>query len=221
MADVYIIKNKTDDSYHLKRGLEYLEKKQLNEAIDEFDQAIAINPKDDGFFYNRGNAYNKKNLYKRAITEYDNAIILNPNNEMAYLNLGKIYSDKNSNSFLEFNPNIYWGKQAGSNNQSQYYEKAISDFSNAIELNPNNEDAYFSRGFVYSNVGKNDKAVADYTQVITINPNNYSAYLNRDVAYSDMDLKDKAIADYNQAIALNPGNEEAKIILAELSEVKK
>ena len=46
---------------------------------------------------------------------------------------------------------------------------AIADYSKAIELNPNNADAYIGRGQVYSFTGYNDQAIADYDMAIMLN----------------------------------------------------
>jgi tetratricopeptide (TPR) repeat protein len=62
------------------------------------------------------------------------------------------------------------------NNGAKYYEqkeyeKAVSEFSKAIELNPNYANAYTSRGYAYDKMGNYEKAIADYIQAIKIDSN--------------------------------------------------
>jgi tetratricopeptide (TPR) repeat protein len=63
------------------------------------------------------------------------------------------------------------------------YDKAISDFTEAIRLSPNYGHAYNNRGNAYCGQRNFDKAISDYTEAIRLNPNNALAYYNRGVAY--------------------------------------
>ncbi|MDJ0661873.1 MAG: tetratricopeptide repeat protein, partial [Crocosphaera sp.] len=51
------------------------------------------------------------------------------------------------------------------------YQKAIADFTQAIELNPNYAEAYNNRGNAYGNLEEYQKAIADFTKTIELNPN--------------------------------------------------
>ena len=50
------------------------------------------------------------------------------------------------------------------------YEKAIADFSKAIELDPNYADAYYYRGEVYKDRGELQRAKDDYKRAGELNP---------------------------------------------------
>jgi len=56
------------------------------------------------------------------------------------------------------------------------HDRAISDFSKAIEINPNDAEAYNNRGFAYFNKGRYDLAISDYNKGIEINPRHAKAY---------------------------------------------
>jgi Flp pilus assembly protein TadD len=49
-------------------------------------------------------------------------------------------------------------------------DRAIEDFTKAIELNPQDAKAYVRRGNVYQVNGDSDHAIADYNKAIEINP---------------------------------------------------
>lgn len=80
------------------------------------------------------------------------------------------------------------------------------EFDKAIELNPDNADAYFNRGDAYGEIGEYEKAIADYSKAIELKPSDASAYFNRGDAYGEIGEYGKAIVDYSKAIELNPGD---------------
>jgi len=85
------------------------------------------------------------------------------------------------------------------------YDKAIADYTKAIELNPRDAKAYNNRGNAYGNKGQYDQAIADYTKAIELNPRDATTYYNRGMSYGkDKGQHDQAIADYTKAIELNP-----------------
>ena len=83
---------------------------------------------------------------------------------------------------------------------------SISDYNKAIELAPDNADAYYKRGNDYDEMGEYSKAIADYNKAIELRPNHLSAYYNRGCAYGEIGGYGKAIADYNKAIELRPNH---------------
>jgi len=87
--------------------------------------------------------------------------------------------------------------------KKQEYDKAIADYSQAIQLDPN-ATRYANRGAAYNNKGDYDKAIADFNQAISFDSRNETAYSNRAFAYNGKGDYDKAIADANQAIQLDP-----------------
>ena len=65
----------------------------------------------------------------------------------------------------------------------QEYDCAIADFTKALDLNPDNVDAYKYRGLVYQSKGELDRTIADFTQAIELNPDDANAYCWRGDAY--------------------------------------
>ena len=101
-----------------------------------------------------------------------------------------------------------------------YKEKAISYYSNAIDIDPGSVNAYMKRANIY---GQSYLAIDDYSKVIELNPDNAEAYMKRANSYmpsigytfgyqileSALENLDLAIDDYNKFIELNPDNAEA------------
>jgi tetratricopeptide (TPR) repeat protein len=79
---------------------------------------------------------------------------------------------------------------------------AIADFSEAVELNPEDRDAYLKRARAKSAKEDLNGAIADFTRVIELDPNNHNAYQERaNEKFLKNDL-DGALADYNCATEL-------------------
>jgi tetratricopeptide (TPR) repeat protein len=84
------------------------------------------------------------------------------------------------------------------------FEKAIQSFSKAIEIDPENEEAYFLRGNAYNDSGKPELALKDYTVVLKRNPEDQLALYNRSLAYLSLQQFDQAIEDLSRLIQLAP-----------------
>ena len=83
-------------------------------------------------------------------------------------------------------------------------KKAIDHYNKAIELNPQDAEAYHNRGIAKADSGDYQGAFADFDKAIELNPKDADAYQNRGVAKADSGDHQGALADYNKAIELNP-----------------
>src|SRR6478672_8200950 len=82
--------------------------------------------------------------------------------------------------------------------------KAIEYFTQSLQLNSQNADAYVYRGLARYDLGDKEGAIADYDKALLINPNNANVYYSRGNARSALGDKQEAIADYNKALSINP-----------------
>jgi tetratricopeptide (TPR) repeat protein len=89
------------------------------------------------------------------------------------------------------------------------YQQAISNYSQAIALNPNSDKAYSNRAAAYNEQKDYQKAIADSSKAISLNPTYANAYINRGLAYYYQGNSQQAIANYNKAIQLAPSNANA------------
>ena len=93
------------------------------------------------------------------------------------------------------------------------FDEAISCYTKAIELNPNDANGYYNRGTIYCNKNNPkrnlDQAIFDFTKAIELNPKLSTAYCNRGLAYYEKENFDQAILDSTKAIELNPRDDQA------------
>ncbi|MFQ5910121.1 MAG: tetratricopeptide repeat protein [Thermoplasmata archaeon] len=59
------------------------------------------------------------------------------------------------------------------------YEKAFTDYDSLVELDPEDEDAWFNRGEVLQALGRAREAIESYERVISINDKNVGAWMEK------------------------------------------
>jgi hypothetical protein len=83
---------------------------------------------------------------------------------------------------------------------------ALSDYNEALRLEPNNITALYNRGWTYAKMRNYEKAIAEIGKVIALDLNHASYYGSRAGFYVKMKNFDKALADYTKMIELEPEN---------------
>jgi tetratricopeptide (TPR) repeat protein len=81
-------------------------------------------------------------------------------------------------------------------------DRALTDFNEAIRLNPRFTEAYVSRAFSYHRKGEYDRALRDCDDAIRLGPINVSPYLYRGDVWEKAGDRAKAIEDYNKVLVL-------------------
>jgi tetratricopeptide (TPR) repeat protein len=99
---------------------------------------------------------------------------------------------------------IAYGRRGNVYHDKSEYDRAIADYTKAIEMNPRDAAAYNNRGIAYRAKGENESAIADYTKAIEMNPRDAVAHNNRGIAYRAQGDNDRPIADHARAIAIDP-----------------
>jgi TonB family protein len=100
-------------------------------------------------------------------------------------------------------------KSQALNNRGQAYyrnkdlDHALTDFADAIKMNPANADAFNNRGNLYWSKLEDDRAFQDLNETIRID-RRPEYFLNRGEKYSALGDLDRAISDFDQAVSLDP-----------------
>jgi tetratricopeptide (TPR) repeat protein len=183
------------------------------QALVDYDRAIALDPGHAFAYNNRGNARSAQGDLEGAIADYDRAIDIDPDDALAYYNRGLArYAQgdlkgaiADHTRAIELDPDVdaYVSRGLARYDQGDL-EGAIADYTWAIELDLDCVAAYVSRGIARSAQGDLEGAIADYDRAIDIDPDDAVAYNNRGLArYARGDLEG-AIADYTRAIDIDP-----------------
>lgn len=80
------------------------------------------------------------------------------------------------------------------------HDRAIADFSMAVELDPKLAGVHYSRALSLSEKGDHDAAIADYDAALKLAPKDAKAYVGRAVEWTLKGDYKRAIADYEQAM---------------------
>ena len=86
------------------------------------------------------------------------------------------------------------------------YRRAIEEFSQTIELDPQYAEAYYIRGLSYANLGQYERAIEDYDKAIELEPQFAQAYASRASSYFLLKQDKRAIEDYDEAIKIDPND---------------
>ena len=121
------------------RGWAYLQKKQYNKAIADYNESITLKPDEAASYFHRGLAFLNTRQYNSAIADDSEAIRLRPTAE----------------SFGSRSVAYLFKKQ---------YDKAMSDADDAIRLNPNYALAYLTRSRAEKAMGDIENSQADVTK---------------------------------------------------------
>ena len=84
-------------------------------------------------------------------------------------------------------------------------EKAITDYSRAIVLNPDHAETFYNRANSYADLGDHKRAIDDYSQAIRLKPDFHAAYYNRANSHLHKGQLLRAVEDYKRAFSLRPG----------------
>lgn len=84
------------------------------------------------------------------------------------------------------------------------FEGAVTACDQAIAINPDYYQAWFSQGIALSDLGRYEESVASYDRAIAINPDDNQAWNNRGNALVGLGRYEEALTSYNRAVAINP-----------------
>jgi tetratricopeptide (TPR) repeat protein len=89
------------------------------------------------------------------------------------------------------------------------FDGAVSEFSSAIQAEPDYSVSYLKRGIAYIYMKEYDKAFADCDKAVAVEPGYAAAYVYRAIVHSKKGDYDKAIADYNKALEIDSEDADA------------
>jgi tetratricopeptide (TPR) repeat protein len=82
-------------------------------------------------------------------------------------------------------------------------QKAIQDFSKAIQINPQLYEAYKFRGNIFGMMKNYESSIRDLSVFLEKYPTEVPELYNRGLSYVNLDKNQEAIADFNKAIELD------------------
>lgn len=118
-------------------ALALLEERRFFEAVDAFSELVALAPDMTGAYGNRGLAYLNLGLDEAARNDFETVLQLDPGDAMGHSMLAEV-------ARFHGNP-----------------EEALRHVAEALELNPEEPQAHFIRGWLFARAGQYDMAAED------------------------------------------------------------
>jgi tetratricopeptide (TPR) repeat protein len=81
-------------------------------------------------------------------------------------------------------------------------DKALADYTIAINLDPSIPAIYNNRANIFRERGELDRAIADYSTAIRLDPLYTAAFTNRGLAYEQKNMLDKAREDFQASLSV-------------------
>jgi tetratricopeptide (TPR) repeat protein len=181
-----VLLNRAKNSY--KQG-------NYNDALRYLDQSISASPEVSDAYQWRCATYRKFQEFDEALADNNRALLLDPTDEDNLKQRENLATD-----FYNLGTQFI---------KSMDYTNAVKHFETAIELQPTNQLAYYSKAWVLNKVGKYDLALEDAKRSIELNPSHYDSYVLLDRILMENSDWDQIIRYWNAYIAINPNNPDA------------
>lgn len=192
IATTLVDDDDTRSEAHYFRGNALEELERYDEAISDYDQAIALDPTFVDAIVNRGLTYRRKGDLDRAREDYDAAIRINPDYREARMNRAFVFI------------------------QQDAYAEAKSDLDHLLTINPTDVFALSNRSIAHRGLGDMNAAILDLDRAIEIDPNNPRFRSHRSSYNEQLGNHELALQDLKQAVDRNPEDPEVHTELAEL-----
>jgi tetratricopeptide (TPR) repeat protein len=170
-------------------GNSLLDQERVDEAVEHFQKALALEPESATFHFALGDALCRGRRMDEAIIQYQKALEIKPDFAEARNNLG------------------YCFLQIGRLNE------AIAHFQRALEIKPDLAAAHNNLGSGLLQIGRVNEAITHFQRALEIRQD-YAAYCNLGYAFYRKGMAAEAMAYYQKAIELQPQFIPAQVNLA-------
>ena len=193
-----------------------IEAQDYDRAATLTEEGLSAAPDDASLLNLRGTVGYLRGDFQSAETDFSRAAELAPDSAQFRVNLSYavIQQAKVEQAFEVINDaverypmeGVVWTTRGYFNSVEGDLNAAITDYSKAIEVEPDAPDAYFRRAQAFEARGLYERAVQDYTSYIDRAPSYDVAYSNRGLSRARTGDLEGAIPDFDKAVELNPSN---------------
>jgi Tfp pilus assembly protein PilF len=165
---------------------------KIDDAIEQYEQALQIKPDYAEAHYNLGVALGQLGKIDDAIEQYEQALRIEPDYAVAHYNLGNAL------------------RQVGR------IDDAIAHYQQALRIEPDFADAHNNLGTALGRAGRTPEAIEHLQQALRIKPDFAVAYCNLGIALGQAGRIPEAIEHLQQALRIKPDFAQAQNALARL-----
>jgi len=208
--------SQNNDSLYIS-GLNAIEKKQYNKAIELFESSLNQNPKDAKTYFQLGYCHLMNNKASVSLVYFNKSLLLDTTLYEAYFNRALAHQSLNNFTFAEADFLTYYQLSKSEQThislsmlyeQMQDYPSAIFSISKYINSHPKHIESYKKRAALFIEIDSLNAALNDYNKCFSLSPNDSSLYLLKGNAYYNRGEFNEAINNYNIALLnTNTSNE--------------
>ncbi len=165
---------------HTYRGHRLYRSERDEEALSEFDRALAHDARNARAWARRGETHSWLGHHEQAVADFTAALALEPALAWAHAARGEAHR------------------------QADRYEQAIADLTAALALEPTYAWLLADRGETHRQAGRYDQAVTDLTAALALEPTHTWALTERGQAHRQAGHYEKAREDLERAVEADP-----------------
>jgi tetratricopeptide (TPR) repeat protein len=195
---------------HNRRGESLADAQHTDDALKDFQVAIAMDANCSLALHNRGVTLAQRNQYAAALRDFNRVIELNPGLAVAYRNRAELLAvlGRSEEAIADYNRALasmpedaaLFRARAHAHQRLGNFSSATTDLARAIELAPRDPDSFTQRGNLAAEQGKFEQARDDFRHAIEIDPNWADAC--RSLAWLQATCPDRRFRDSEQALAM-------------------
>jgi tetratricopeptide (TPR) repeat protein len=187
-----VLKRPDNARAHVNLGAALKQLGQLQDEIEQYQQALRLKPDNIEAHNNLGNALLGLNRVPEAVARFEQAVRFNPGFAEAHNNLGVALV------------------------RLDMIQKAIGHWEQALRLKPDFAEAHNNLGLGLMRVGRVQEAIGHYEQALRLKPDYADAHYNLGLAMEQLGRVRDAISHYEQALRIKPDYVEVQQALARL-----
>ena len=204
---------KSNDNSAYKRGQELLDQGLYQEAVAQFDEALAEQPDSWKTLNSKGFAYQKMSKYTEAVECFDKALAINPqsvevlNNKGVTLSMRGLYKDAiacfdqavaiDSTSLEALN-----GKAIALQHMFSYKE-ALDVLEQAMKIDPKHTQTLLSIAVTLQKLKQYERAISFFKKVLSVDRSNIKAWNGVGVTYQLMGDNNSALKCFTKILNIN------------------
>ena len=181
---------------YTKRGVAFRIRGGLQRALADLNRAIELAPSLAPIYANRGIVYQLMDEVDQALADFNRASCLYVHGR-ARSCARRLQPRARARSQQ---PRFFYLNRGAVYQRLKDKDRALADYTRAIELQPNNAMAYTNRGVLYELEGDHERAILDFDRAVELDPKLARAYANRGASYLRKGDVDRALADFDRAI---------------------
>lgn len=153
----------------------------LKEALNAINKAIDIDPQTPGALENRASLLETMGKHKEALEK------ANSTQDLA---------------------KVWYNRAVALRNEGKF-DKAITAYDKAIELDPQDAEAKIDKGLTFLVMGRFNESLAAYDEALEIEPDSSYTWIEKGLVLSRMEQFNESLVAYEEALRIDPTNPQA------------